>query len=73
MPVSIHETHEFLKKIIPKTNVALDEGAKGRAEGIVAMFCRQIEITGCLYKDLTAFDKPLHRLRLDLLLVKYLY
>ena len=36
MPVSIQETHEFLKETLPQTLVALDKGARGRAEGIVA-------------------------------------
>jgi RNA ligase len=36
LPVTISETHEFLKAMLPQTNVALDTGARGRAEGIVA-------------------------------------
>ncbi|MEH2169989.1 MAG: RNA ligase family protein [Nostoc sp.] len=51
MPVSIQETHEFLKKIIPKTNVALDEGAKGRAEGIVARTISRSAIAKLRFED----------------------
>ncbi|BAY33604.1 hypothetical protein NIES2107_55040 [Nostoc carneum NIES-2107] len=36
LPVDIQETYEFLKATIPQTQVSLDEGAGGRAEGIVA-------------------------------------
>lgn len=36
LPTGINETYEFLKAKIPKTNVALDAGACGQAEGIVA-------------------------------------
>ncbi|MDM9583579.1 RNA ligase family protein [Nostoc sp. GT001] len=51
LPVSIQETHEFLKKIIPKTNVALDEGAKGRAEGIVARTISRSAIAKLRFED----------------------
>ncbi|MEH2439875.1 MULTISPECIES: hypothetical protein [unclassified Nostoc] len=51
MPVSIQETHEFLKKIIPKTNVALDKGAKGRAEGIVARTISRSAIAKLRFED----------------------
>lgn len=35
LPVSIKETYDWLGSCLPKTNVALDDGAKGRPEGIV--------------------------------------
>ena len=35
LPVSISETYDWLGSYLPKTNVALDDGAKGRPEGIV--------------------------------------
>lgn len=35
LPVSIGETYDWLGSCLPKTNVALDDGAKGRPEGIV--------------------------------------
>ncbi|HEY9748317.1 MAG TPA: hypothetical protein V6C63_06555, partial [Allocoleopsis sp.] len=39
---SIEEAYEFLKTTIPKTLSAIDEGAGGRPEGIVARdFSRQ--------------------------------
>jgi hypothetical protein len=36
LPVGIPETHEFLKTLLPHTHAALDAGAGGRAEGVVA-------------------------------------
>ena len=35
LPVSISETYDWLGSLLPKTNVALDDGAKGNPEGIV--------------------------------------
>ncbi|MEH2239629.1 hypothetical protein [Nostoc sp.] len=49
--LSIQETHEFLKKIIPKTSVALDEGAKGRSEGIVAKTISRSAIAKLRFED----------------------
>jgi hypothetical protein len=42
LPISIEEAYEFLKATLPKTLSAIDEGAGGRPEGIVARdFSRQ--------------------------------
>ena len=42
LPISIQETYEFLYMMLPQTNVALDKGAGGRGEGIVARISRSI-------------------------------
>ncbi|ALF54941.1 hypothetical protein ACX27_22320 [Nostoc piscinale CENA21] len=51
LPTSIKETHEFLLEILPKTNVALDAGAKGRAEGIVARTISRSAIAKLRFED----------------------
>lgn len=51
LPVDIQETHQFLKGAISKTNVALDEGAGGRAEGIVARTVSRSVIAKLKFED----------------------
>lgn len=51
MPVSIQETHEFLKETCTRTLVALDEGARGRAEGIVARTISRNAIAKLRFED----------------------
>ncbi|MFN6565243.1 MAG: RNA ligase family protein [Nostoc sp. ChiSLP01] len=51
LPVSIEETHQFLKALLPKTKVALDEGAGGRGEGIVARTYERSAIAKIRFED----------------------
>lgn len=51
MPVSIQEAHEFLKETCTQTLVALDEGACGRAEGIVARTTSRNAIAKLRFED----------------------
>ncbi|BAY61409.1 hypothetical protein NIES22_14740 [Calothrix brevissima NIES-22] len=51
LPVTISETHEFLKAMLPQTNVALDAGAGGRAEGIVARTTTRSAIAKLRFED----------------------
>ncbi|OUL27001.1 hypothetical protein BV375_20155 [Nostoc sp. 106C] len=51
LPTSIQEAHEFLKSILPKTNVALDAGANGRGEGIVARTNSRSAIAKLRFED----------------------
>ncbi|MEA5605522.1 RNA ligase family protein [Nostoc sp. UHCC 0252] len=51
LPVSIEETYEFLKALLPKTLLALDEGAGGRGEGIVARTFSRSTIAKIRFED----------------------
>ncbi|GET39434.1 hypothetical protein MiSe_42030 [Microseira wollei NIES-4236] len=51
LPVSIQETYEFLKATLPQTKVALDEGAGGRGEGIVARTVSRNAIAKLRFED----------------------
>jgi hypothetical protein len=51
LPISIEETYEFLKALLPKTKVVLDEGAGGRAEGIVARTYNRSVIAKIRFED----------------------
>ncbi|MFN6486929.1 MULTISPECIES: RNA ligase family protein [unclassified Nostoc] len=51
LPVSIEETYEFLKALLPKTLLALDEGAGGRGEGIVARTFSRSMIAKIRFED----------------------
>jgi hypothetical protein len=51
LPVTIQETDEFLKATLPQTNVALDAGAGGRAEGIVARTISRSAIAKLRFED----------------------
>jgi hypothetical protein len=57
LPVTIQETHEFLKAILPQTNVALDAGARGRAEGIVARTIYRSAIAKLRFEDYERHSK----------------
>ncbi|BAY09236.1 hypothetical protein NIES2098_23980 [Calothrix sp. NIES-2098] len=58
LPVKISETHEFLKATLPQTNVALDPGAGGRAEGIVARTISRSAIAKLRFED---YERHAHR------------
>lgn len=51
LPTQIQETHEFLKSLLPQTQVALDAGAGGRAEGIVARTLSRSAIAKLRFED----------------------
>ncbi|WP_236142943.1 RNA ligase family protein [Nostoc sp. CMAA1605] len=51
LPTSIKEAHELLQRMISKTYVALDAGAKGRAEGIVARTLNRSAIAKLRFED----------------------
>ncbi|MBR8835528.1 MAG: hypothetical protein DSM106950_16290 [Stigonema ocellatum SAG 48.90 = DSM 106950] len=51
LPISIQEIHEFLKVTLPRTSVALDDGAQGRAEGIVARTMNRNAIAKLRFED----------------------
>jgi hypothetical protein len=51
LPVGIQETYEFLQVMLPQTNVALDRGAGGRAEGIVARTFSRDAIAKLRFED----------------------
>ncbi|WGV24209.1 RNA ligase family protein [Halotia branconii] len=51
LPISIEETYEFLQQMLPTTKVALDEGAGGRAEGIVARTYERSAIAKIRFED----------------------
>lgn len=51
LPTGIQQTHEFLKLILPKTSVALDKDAGGRAEGIVARTASRSAIAKLRFED----------------------
>ena len=51
LPISIQETYEFLHMMLPQTNVALDKGAGGRAEGIVARTLSRSIIAKLRFED----------------------
>lgn len=60
LPTSIQQTHEFLKSILPKTNVSLDEGAGGRAEGVVARTTSRNAIAKLRFED---YERHANRVR----------
>ncbi|MBF2007443.1 MAG: hypothetical protein IGS49_18760 [Chlorogloeopsis fritschii C42_A2020_084] len=51
LPTSIEEAHQFLKVMLPQTKVALDRGAGGRAEGIVARTISRNAIAKLRFED----------------------
>lgn len=51
LPISIQEPYEFLHMMLPQTNVALDKGAGGRAEGIVARTLSRSAIAKLRFED----------------------
>lgn len=57
LPVTIQETHEFLKATLPQTNVALDASARGRAEGIVARTISRNAIAKLRFEDYERHSK----------------
>lgn len=51
LPTGLQETHAFLKEKLPRTQVALDEGAGGRPEGIVVRTLDRKQIAKLRFED----------------------
>lgn len=51
LPAGIPETHEFLKTLLPHTHAALDAGAGGRPEGVVARTPSRSAIAKLRFED----------------------
>ncbi len=51
LPTDIHETHQWLKSMIPETRVALDDQAGGQAEGVVVRTFDRSQIAKIRYED----------------------
>lgn len=60
LPTGIDETHEFLWKQLPGTGVALDDSAKGGAEGIVLRTPDRSVIAKARFQD---YERTLRRAR----------
>lgn len=61
LPSDIEETYEFLKQWLPKTQVAIDAGAGGKAEGIVARTVSRSAIAKLRFEDYERHVKRTHK------------
>lgn len=57
LPVSIEETHQWLRSMISSTLVALDENAGGRPEGLVVRTCDRNQIAKIRFEDYERHSK----------------
>ncbi len=57
LPVSISETHEWLKSHLPATQVALDEKAGGKPEGLVVRTVDRKRIAKIRFEDYERHDR----------------
>jgi hypothetical protein len=57
LPDTIEETHEWLKRTLPKTQVALDENAGGKPEGVVVRNKDRSKIAKIRFEDYERHEK----------------